>query len=46
MYENNVYPQIIRNKYVFFPDKCPGDKFEKDGKCKGKYTLIKPYWNV
>ena len=43
MYENNVYLQITRIKYVFVPDKCPDDKFEKDGKCIGKCTLVKPY---
>ena len=31
---------------MFVPDKCPDDKFEKDGKCIGKYTLVKLYWNV
>ena len=38
--------KLLEINTCFFPDKCPDDKFEKDGKCKGKYTLIKPYWNV
>jgi len=43
VYEDNVYLQLTRNKYVFVPDNCPAGKFPKDGKCLGKYTLVQQY---
>ena len=31
---------------MFVPDNCAADKFEKDGKCLGKYIFVSPYWNI